>query len=81
MNLGSVLILSGEIRGGSIFKRQGIHDLCISGRLGILAKYLIVIDDRHSLGNFLIYLKTPNTGPYRSGGGEIYGEHEGGWLV
>ena len=42
------------------------------GRSGILSKYLIVIEDRHSLGNFLIYLKTANTGPYRSGGGEIY---------
>ena len=42
------------------------------GKSGILAKYLIVIEDRHSLGNFLIYLKTANTGPYRSGGGEIY---------
>ena len=77
VNLASVLIWSGGIRGGSSFKRPGTHvSMYLSTlteifyqnwRSGILAKYLIVIEDRHLLGKFWIYLKTPNTGPYRSG--------------
>ena len=43
------------------------------GKSGILAKYLIITEDSHLLGNFLVYLKTPNIGPYRSGGGTIFG--------
>ena len=43
------------------------------GKSGILAKYLIITEDSHLLGNFLVYLKTPNIGPYRSGGGQYLG--------
>ena len=51
------------------------------GKSGILAKYLIITEDSHLLGNFLVYLKTPNIGPYRSGGGTIFGVGGGGGTI